>query len=156
MTFKIKKNQKPRIVLCIPSWSWGQAYLAALIHPWTQLISAFYLRSRFSRCFWRWMEIFSWTWVLSSLCHNNNRWVQGCLLFLKFGSFLQQESSKSGDVQDLQIVYGRFTVIFSHFLQIMWISFKNEVGTILLRCLLSLNLNWFKSYGKKVQIVSCF
>ena len=56
---------------------------AKFIHPWTQLISAFYLRSHFSRCFWRWMEIFSWTWLLSSLCHNcynNRRWVNCYLL----------------------------------------------------------------------------
>ena len=83
---KIKKKQKPRIFY---TYQVG-AEAKPIIHPWTQLISAFYLRSRFSRCSWRWMEIFSWTWLFSSLCHSNNRrCVKGCLLFLKFWSFVQ-------------------------------------------------------------------
>ena len=107
---------------------------AKLIHPWIQLISAFYLRSHFSRCFWRWMDIFSWTWLLSSLCYNNNnrRCVNCCLLFSKFWSFLQLVSLLEGNAQKLQMVYGPFTVISSHFLADCVNIFQKEVPTIIL------------------------
>ena len=40
--------------------------------------------------------------------------------------------------------------IFGHcFANCMFIFHKTEVQTVILRCLMSLNLNWYKSYDKK-------
>ena len=47
-----------------------------------------------------------------------------------------------GDAQNLQMFYGCFMVISSHF-------FKKSVQTVILRCLSGLNVNWFKSYNRK-------
>ena len=44
----------------------------------------------------------------------------------------------------------QYSIISGHFSpNCMFIFHKNEVQTVILRCLMSLNLNWFKSYDTK-------
>ena len=45
------------------------------------------------------------------------------------------------------------TTISGHFFTIcMFIFHKTEVQTVILRCLMSLNLDWFKSYGLRCSL----
>ena len=48
-----------------------------------------------------------------------------------------------GDAQNLQMFYGCFMVISSHFFK------KEKVQTVILRCLTGFIVNWFKSYDRK-------
>ena len=51
---------------------------------------------------------------------------------------------------NVQLINGHFKTISGHFFAIyMFIFHKTEIQTVLLRCLRSLNLNWYKSYDKK-------
>ena len=43
-----------------------------------------------------------------------------------------------------------YSIISGHFFANgMFIFHKTEIQTVILRCLMSLNLNWYKSYDKK-------
>ena len=47
------------------------------------------------------------------------------------------------------LINDRFTAISGHFFPYVFIFHKTEVQMVILRCLTSLYLNWFKSYDKK-------
>ena len=60
-----------------------------------------------------------------------------------------------------QLINGHFTTICGHFFaKYMFIFHKTEIQTVILRCLTSLNLNWYKSYdteGKNTHFANvCF
>ena len=49
-----------------------------------------------------------------------------------------------------QLINGHFTTIAGHFFaKCMYIFHKTEVQTVILKCLTSLNPNWYKSYDTK-------
>ena len=50
-----------------------------------------------------------------------------------------------------QLKNGHFQTIYiwPFFANYMFVFYKTEIQTIILRCLISLNLNWYKSYDKK-------
>ena len=53
---------------------------------------------------------------------------------------------------NLQLINSCFTIISSHFFaRYIDIFYKNEVQSIIFRCLTCLYLNWFKSYDTKRQ-----
>jgi hypothetical protein len=54
------------------------------------------------------------------------------------------------------LINSHYTTISGHlFATCMSIFQKNEVQTIILRCLTGLNLDWFKSYGLKCSLRPC-
>ena len=49
-----------------------------------------------------------------------------------------------------QLINSHFKTIYGHFFaNYMFIFHKTEIQTVILRCLMSLNLNWYKSYDTK-------
>ena len=51
------------------------------------------------------------------------------------------------------MINGHFTTISGHFFaNYMFIFHKTEVQTVILRCLTSLNFNWFKGYGLRCSL----
>ena len=58
----------------------------------------------------------------------------------------------SANSQERQLIISHFTTTSGNFFaNYMNIFHKTEVQTIILRCLTSLNLNWYKSYDKKCK-----
>ena len=54
------------------------------------------------------------------------------------------------DHKNVQLINGRFTIIFGHFLaNYINIFHKTDVQAVIFRCWTSLNLNWYKSYDTK-------
>ena len=61
------------------------------------------------------------------------------------------------DQQNLQLINSLFTTILSHCsASYIKIFYKTEIQTVILKCLTCLNLNWFKSFNTKRQIVQMF
>ena len=54
--------------------------------------------------------------------------------------------------KQMTITIANFTTISGHFSpNCMFISYKKEVQTVILRCLMGLNIDWFKNYGLRCK-----
>ena len=63
-------------------------------------------------------------------------------------------NSLKTDAQNLRLTNGPFTTISSYFFaNYINIFHKTEVQTVILRCWMGLNLNWFKSYDTKCKYI---
>ena len=67
-------------------------------------------------------------------------------------SFLKENSLLYSDSIQMTICVFQYSTTSDHFFtNCMFIFHKTEVQTVILRCLMSLNLNWFKSYDTKYK-----
>ena len=87
-----------------------------------------------------------------TICKKCRKRVSLCLVRLPKSKAWQQLQYVNSDLKQMLLINDHSKTIFGHYFAVcIFIFHKTEVQKVILRCLMSLNLNWYKRYDTKCK-----